>query len=87
MWQVYILKSQLKKWYYVGSTNSLTKRFFEHENGKVRSTKGYRPLIIVFMKEFNLESEARKYEKILKDKRVEKEKIIQLIENKHYGIV
>ncbi|MBI2062962.1 MAG: hypothetical protein HYT61_01825 [Candidatus Yanofskybacteria bacterium] len=40
-----------------------------------------RPLQYIFTKEFNSETEARSYEKKLKDKRIEKEKIIKQIEN------
>jgi putative endonuclease len=81
MWYVYILKSSIKKWYYVGSTNRLQQRLKEHNEGKVLSTKAYKPLEFVFKKRFKLESEARGYERLLKDKRKEKEKIISLIES------
>ena len=81
MWYVYMLKSSIKKWYYVGSTNRLETRFMEHNSGKVLSTKSYKPLELIFKKEFELESEARAYERLLKDKRIEKEKIIRNFEN------
>lgn len=80
MWYVYILKSQQRKWYYVGSTNRLAERIDEHNRGKVTSTKHFLPFILVFKKEFVSEKEARHYEKILKVKRKEKEKIIWMIE-------
>lgn len=82
MWYTYIIKSRIKKWYYVGSTNRLQGRLKEHNNGKVKSTKSYLPFDIVFTKEFELEKEARNYERLLKDKRIEKEKIIKSIESK-----
>jgi putative endonuclease len=82
MWNVYIIKSKAKKWYYVGSTNRLLERLNEHNKGKVKSTRHYLPFEIVFTKEFDLEKEARKYERLLKDKRIEKEKIIKSVENK-----
>ncbi|MBI4837181.1 MAG: GIY-YIG nuclease family protein [Candidatus Portnoybacteria bacterium] len=82
MWNVYIIKSINKKWYYVGSTNRLSERISEHNKGLVKSTKHYLPLKLVFTKEFSLEKEARSYERMLKDKRIEKEKIIKVIENK-----
>lgn len=82
MWNVYIIKSDNKKWYYVGSTNRLAKRISEHNKGLVKSTKHYLPLSIVFTKDFISEKDARSYEKMLKDKRIEKEKIIREIENK-----
>ncbi len=82
MWNVYIIKSRNRKWYYVGSTNRLLERLSEHNRGLVLSTKHYLPFDIVYTKEFNLENEARSYERMLKDKRIEKEKIIKDIENK-----
>ena len=82
MWYTYIIKSQNKRWYYVGSTNRLERRLKEHNYGKVKSTKNYLPFKIIFMREFILEKEARAYEKLLKDKRIEKEKIIKDFESK-----
>ena len=81
MWYVYIIRSEIKRWYYVGSTNRLDQRIKEHNLGKVLSTKAYRSFKLVFTKKFSLESKARSYEKLLKDKRIEKEKIIRLFEN------
>jgi len=81
MWYVYILKSSLKRWYYVGSTNRLEARLKEHNGGKVTSTKSYKPLEMIFKIEFATEKEARSYEKLLKDKRIEKERIIKQIES------
>lgn len=40
MFYVYVLQSQNDKRWYTGSTNDLQKRFSEHNNGKVYSTKG-----------------------------------------------
>ena len=80
MWYVYILKSSIKKWYYVGSTNRPQTRLKEHNSGKVASTKFYRPLKMIFKIEFNTEKEARSYEKLVKDKRIEKERLISLFE-------
>ena len=82
MWYVYIIKSNRKKWYYVGSTNRLQERVEEHNKGKVKSTKYYLPLSLIFEKEFGSEKEARGYERMLKDKRIEKERIIKVIENR-----
>jgi len=82
MWNVYIIKSSIKRWYYVGSTNRIDQRLKEHNLGKVLSTKFYKPFDLIFNKNFNSEKEARNYEKLLKDKRIEKERIISLFENK-----
>ena len=88
MWYIYIIKSNDKRWYYVGSTNRLEKRLDAHNKGKVTSTKHYLPFSIVYTKEFASEKEAKNHERMLKDKRIEKEKIIKQIENNKYsGIV
>jgi putative endonuclease len=81
MWCVYVIKSKSKHWFYIGSTNRLEKRLTEHNNGKVLSTKSYRPYILIRVFKFELETEARAYEKFLKDKRIEKEKNIREYEN------
>jgi len=81
MWYVYIIKSEKKRWYYVGSTNRLNKRVDEHNKFLVQSTKRYAPLRLVFTKGFKIESEARLYERKLKDCRREKEMIIRRIES------
>ena len=72
-----MLKSEKKKWYYIGSTNRLTERLSEHNKGLTPSTKAYTPLRLVWNKEFNSEKEARNYEQRLKHKRIEKEDIIK----------
>ncbi len=77
MFFVYILKSNKRDWYYVGSTNRLEERIKEHNSGKVRSTKSFIPFEIVYAKKFNTENEARLYERKLKDCRKEKESIIR----------
>ena len=81
MWNVYIIKSKVKKWYYVGSTNRLFIRIEEHNKGKVTSSKSFKPFDLIFKKEFDLESDARNYEKLLKNKRIEKERIIRDFED------
>jgi putative endonuclease len=77
MWFVYILKSLIKNWFYIGSTNRLSERLNEHNSGKVKSTKIYRPLIIIYKEKFKTEKEARQHEQKLKKCRIEKEKIIK----------
>jgi len=77
MWCVYLLKSEKANWYYVGSTDNLDRRIHEHNKRGVSSTKHFAPLSIVFVKEFQTEGEARKYERLVKDKRIEKEQIIK----------
>lgn len=82
MWQVYILKSSKKDWYYVGSTNRLNERIKEHNNFGVRSTKSYAPLSLVHVINFETEKEAREHEKRIKKQRILKEKIIRELKQK-----
>ncbi len=77
MWCVYILKSTTHNWHYVGSTSNLSVRFLEHNNGKTKSTKAYRPFRIIYTKKFTKESLAREYEHKIKDCRKEKERILK----------
>jgi len=81
MWCVYMIKSSQKRWYYVGSTNRLEHRLNEHNKGQVPSTINYRPLKLVYTKEFESEKDARAYERKIKARRIEKETIIRNIEN------
>lgn len=86
MWCIYVLKASGKKWYYVGSTNRLQVRVAEHNAAKVLSTKAHIPLTLVYSQDFGSEREARSYERLLKAKRTEKEKLIGYIEE-HCQIV
>jgi putative endonuclease len=64
----------------MGSTNRLAQRIREHNQGRVRSTKAYLPLEIVYKEVFLEERSARSRERQLKDRRIEKERIIAMIE-------
>ena len=46
MYYVYILKSTVEDWYYVGYTADLRERLADHNEGNVASTKSRRPYII-----------------------------------------
>ena len=64
---VYVLKSLKNGDLYVGSTENVMIRVKLHNEGKVKSTKGYRPWELLEYREFDLRSEAVKYEKFLKN--------------------
>lgn len=66
MFYVYILKSKRDKKCYTGSTNDLKKRFKEHNDGKIFSTKNRRPFEIVYYEAYKSEHDARIREKNLK---------------------
>jgi len=65
-WFVYILKSSIKNWIYVGSTDDLVRRMREHDAGLVQSTKAYKPLVIVAYIAVRTERKARALEKYFK---------------------
>jgi putative endonuclease len=66
MFYVYILKSKKDSNLYIGSTNDLKRRFKEHNDGKVYSTKARRPFEIVYYEAYKIEADARKREANLK---------------------
>ena len=51
---------------YIGSTNDLKNRFKEHQEGKVFSTKRYKPWLLFYYEAFKTEKLARIREKTLK---------------------
>jgi putative endonuclease len=74
---VYILQSERNGTFYIGSTNDVERRVFEHQIGHVKSTKNLRPLILKFFKEYDTLIEARKIEYKLKS--LKSKKIIECI--------
>jgi putative endonuclease len=66
MYYVYILKSKKDHNFYIGSTNDLKRRLYEHNSGLVFSTKSRRPLELVYYEAYRAEGDARKREKKLK---------------------
>jgi putative endonuclease len=82
---VYILQSERNGTLYIGSTNDVERRVFEHQIGHVKSTKNLRPLVLKFYKEYCTLTEARKIGYKLKSfkskkiiKRIIEEKEIEL---------
>ncbi len=64
---VYIAKSKVSDKYYIGCTSSLESRG-KHHNGsdKRRFVYKYRPWEILMWREFNNQTEAYQYEKLIK---------------------
>ncbi|MGN6248576.1 MAG: GIY-YIG nuclease family protein, partial [Ginsengibacter sp.] len=56
---VFAIKSLIKKFIYVGLTNSIERRIDEHNKGKNRSTKPFRPFKLIYSEEFETRIEAR----------------------------
>ncbi|HEY4519561.1 MAG TPA: GIY-YIG nuclease family protein [Candidatus Paceibacterota bacterium] len=65
-WYTYILRSLKDGEAYTGSTNDLRKRFRQHNGGETRSTKGRRPLELIYYEMCKNEKDARSRELFLK---------------------
>jgi putative endonuclease len=66
MFFVYVLLSQKDKKFYVGQTNDLADRVLRHNEGRVRATKGRRPLLLAWTESFPTRAEAVRRERYLK---------------------
>jgi len=66
MYIVYALKSELNGMIYVGFTANVERRLKEHNTGKSKFTKGYRPWKVVYSEKVESRIEARRREKYLK---------------------
>ena len=63
---VYVLESEIDGRLYKGQTTDISKRINEHNAGKTKSTKGYRPWKLVYFEKFETIIEAVLREKYLK---------------------
>jgi putative endonuclease len=63
---VYAIKSLVDNRIYVGMTQNLNKRLTEHNKGRTKSTKGYRPWTVIFTEEAENRIKARELEKYYK---------------------
>lgn len=66
MYFVYVIKSKVRNYTYIGLTNNLERRFSEHNKGKNKTTKAYGPFTLVLSEVFETRPEAREREKYLK---------------------
>lgn len=66
MYYVYIIKSKANGELYIGSTNNVKKRLDEHDLGKERATKKYKPWKIAYLEGYFSENDARSREHNLK---------------------
>lgn len=66
MFYMYILKSVVNKDIYVGSTKNLKNRFHLHNSGKVKSTKAYKPWVLVYYEAYKSKTDVHKREVELK---------------------
>ena len=62
----YILRSEKNGKNYFGSVEVIEARLLRHNAGKVKSTKAYKPFILIYKEQFPTRIDARKKEKYLK---------------------
>jgi len=60
---VYAIKSLTKNYIYVGLTNNLTRRFNQHNQGREKTTRLYRPFKVILIEDFDTRIKARNKEK------------------------
>ncbi|MEQ6124975.1 GIY-YIG nuclease family protein [Pseudotenacibaculum sp. MALMAid0570] len=77
MFYVYAISSLNRNYIYVGLTSDLKSRITRHNNGYERTTRPYKPFVLLFSEEMNTRIEAREREKYWKSG-VGKEKLRQL---------
>lgn len=63
---VYILHNQARNFIYIGYSENLKRRFQEHNEGKTKSTKSYKPLDLIFYEAYPTKPDAKRREKYLK---------------------
>ena len=79
---VYILYSNTRDRYYIGSCENIENRLLRHNQGATKSTKSGRPWILKYYEEYATKTEALKRELYIK--RMKSRKYIQnLIDNKN----
>jgi putative endonuclease len=81
MFYVYALVSEIDNRIYVGFSQDISKRLKEHNSGKTKSTKAYRPWKLLYTEKLATREEARAREKYFKSgigKERLKEKLINL---------
>ena len=79
---MYILQSSIGS-YYIGATNNIYERVNQHNKGRVKSTKSYRPWKLIYNESYSTLSEARKREVKVKGWKSRKaiEKLLALSSN------
>lgn len=82
MYYIYCLQSlKITSWLYVGYSDDLRTRFKIHNDGKVKSTKFYRPLKLVYYEAYLNKNDAAKREYELKHNSQQKEILKEKIKN------
>jgi putative endonuclease len=66
VYYVYVLRSKVDGGWYTGSTPDLKRRFKQHRDGKVTSTKGRRPFELIYYEACMEKDDAIRRERYLK---------------------
>ena len=66
MYFVYVLSSGIRNYLYVGLTNNIERRVKQHQDGRVRTTRAYKPFTLITKEVYLTRKEARAREKYLK---------------------
>ncbi len=77
MFYTYLIKSKIKNWVYIGSTRDLLKRYKDHNEGRVKSTKFYKPFMLIYYEAYTSYTLARKRELELKKHGQQKEILLK----------
>ncbi len=80
MWYVYCIENRSHNYLYIGSTNNLSRRLQQHNEGKSLSTKPYRPFELTAYVAVSTRRKARNLERYLKTgsgKTILKKRILQ----------
>ena len=78
MYYVYVLKSDVNGDIYIGYSTDLRERYKSHNEGKVRSTKAYKPWKLVYYEAYKGKADATRREKRLKEHNKKDELRLQL---------
>ena len=66
MYHVYFLLNEVKTRTYTGVSDNVEARLQEHNKGRVKSSRLYRPYRVIYTEEFETLSEARQRERFYK---------------------
>ncbi|KKQ53194.1 MAG: Excinuclease ABC C subunit domain protein [Parcubacteria group bacterium GW2011_GWD2_38_11] len=80
MYYVYILKSKVKEYHYIGSTEDLKRRFEEHNQGKTKSIKHLIPFELIYYEAYRTKKLALVREIDLKKNSFRKKELLDRVE-------
>ena len=82
MFYVYVLKSLVNDRYYIGYTNDINLRLRKHNSGSVRSTRKFRPWMLLGFEIYEERNEARWRDHELKNHSRKRRDVIKILEKK-----